>query len=169
MRLRPFISTKDFDEIKNWITDERTHAMWCANRFKFPVEKNDFESVITEFSSRFGDSRFVATSDDGKLVGFFCYSLNLENNEGMFKFVMVNPSLRGQGYGKQMLKLALEYAFGITKAATVQLNVYQENTGARKCYESVGFVERSTTPAALTFNDESWTRCNMVISPAPSE
>lgn len=93
MRLRPYIECKDYDEIKDWITEERTHAMWCANLIKFPIEKGDFERVMKEAAERFGDSPYVATSDDGELIGFFCYSTNLETNEGMLKFVMTNPHL----------------------------------------------------------------------------
>ena len=162
MRLRPFICSQDFDEIKTWMTDERSHAMWCANKLKFPIEKTDFENVIADLEIRFKETPFVATSDDGKLVGFFCYSLNLESNEGMLKFVMINPNIRGQGYGKQMLRLALDYAFTISKADAVHLNVFPENTGAKKCYESVGFKERNLVPDAFKYNDESWGRCNMI-------
>ena len=38
-----------------------------------------------------------------------------------------------------------------------------ENERARKCYESVGFKERETTPGAFKYKDETWGRCNMVI------
>ena len=48
MRLRPFILDKDFDAIKDWIADERSHAFWCANRFSFPLEKKNFGAVIEE-------------------------------------------------------------------------------------------------------------------------
>lgn len=162
MRVRPFIPCCDFDKIKNWISDERTHAMWCANLIKYPIEKENFENVMLEVS-RFGDNPYVATTDDGEVVGFFCYSVNLETNEGMLKFVMVNPSQRGKGLGKAMLQLTIEYAFHITKADAVQLNVFLENTRAKKCYESVGFVVRETDVGAFNFKDESWSRCNMVI------
>lgn len=47
------------------------------------------------------------------------------------------------GYGKAMLKLALKYAFQITGARAVQLNVFKENTWAKYCYESIGFVEKN--------------------------
>lgn len=43
---------------------------------------------MQEAAERSGDSPFVATSDEGELIGFFCYSVNMENNEGMLKFVM---------------------------------------------------------------------------------
>lgn len=162
MRLRPFISLQDFDEIKTWITDERLHAMWCANRFKFPMDKTDFDNVMSDMAIKYKESPFVATSDDGMLLGFFCYSLNLETNEGMLKFVMVNPKIRGKGYGKQMLRLALDYAFNISKADAVHLNVFPENTSAKKCYESVGFTERNLTPDAFKYKAECWGRCNMI-------
>ena len=51
MRLRPFIPYYDFDEIKNWISDERTHAMWCANLIKYPIEKENFENVLLDLWS----------------------------------------------------------------------------------------------------------------------
>lgn len=163
MRLRPFILCCDFDEIKNWISDERTHAMWCANLIKYPIEKENFENVMLEAAAKFGDSPYVATTDDGKVIGFFCYSVNLSTNEGMLKFVVVNPSQRGQGLGKAMLQLAIEYAFNITKVDAVHLNVFPENARAKKCYESVGFVTRKTDIDAFIFKDESWGRCNMII------
>lgn len=162
MRLRPFIPCCDFDEIKDWISDERTHAMWCANLMKYPIEKGNFDNFMLEEAARFESSPYVATTDDGKVVGFFCYQVNLSTNEGMLKFVVVNPSQRGKGLGKAMLQLAVEYAFNITKADAVCLNVFPENTRARKCYESVGFVERKTDADAFRFKDESWGRCNMV-------
>ncbi|MDE6566100.1 MAG: GNAT family N-acetyltransferase, partial [Lachnospiraceae bacterium] len=160
---RPFILSSDFDEIKNWISDERTHAMWCANLIKYPIEKENFDNVMLKAASMFCDSPYVATTDDGKVVGFFCYSVNLSTNEGMLKFVIVDPSQRGKGLGKVMLQLAIEYAFNITKVDAVQLNVFPENIRAQKCYQSVGFVVRKTDVDAFSFNEESWGRCNMVI------
>ena len=163
MRLRPFSLDNDFDSIKDWITDERTHAFWCANHTDFPLEKEDFSTLLKEIAKMFGDAPFVATSDDGVVEGFFCYGLNYETKEGMLKFVMVDGSKRGMGLGKEMLKLAIKYAFEITKADVVQLMVFPENERAKKCYESLGFVERKLTPGAFKYKDETWGRCNMII------
>ncbi len=163
MRIRPYIESKDFEELKNWITEERAHAMWCANLIQFPMEKESFEKTMREASDRFGVSPFVVTSDEGELIGFFCYSVNLDSNEGMLKFVMNNPKYRGKGYGKEMLRLAVKYAFEITNVQAVQLNVFPENERAKKCYESVGFTERKTDLNAFAYKDELWGRCNMII------
>ena len=53
MRIRPYIACKDYDEIKNWISDERTHAMWCANLIHFPIEKDNFEESYGRSSTTF--------------------------------------------------------------------------------------------------------------------
>ena len=62
-----------------------------------------------------------------------------------------------------MLSLVLKYAFDTTKAGSVQLNVFENNTRAKRCYLSFGFTEREITENAFTFNKETWARCNMVI------
>ena len=163
MRIRPY-QNKNFDIISQWITDERSHALWCANLVPYPLDKNSFDAFLQEMEDRFGDSPFVATTNDGQVVGFFCFSVNSHTNEGMLKFVVIDNTMRNKGYGCEMLKLAIKYAFEIAKADAVQLNVFPENPSAKKCYEKVGFKERTLTENAFRFKDELWGRCNMVIT-----
>ncbi len=162
MRIRPY-QKKDFEVISTWIREERAHALWCANLIPYPLKKKSFDELLAEAEERFGDSPFVATTEEGKVVGFFCFSVNLSTNEGMLKFVVIDDSERNKGYGCEMLKLAVKYAFEIAKADAVQLNVFPENPGAKKCYEKVGFQERAFTEGAFRYKEEAWGRCNMVI------
>lgn len=76
---------------------------------------------------------------------------------------MVLPQ-NGKGYGKEMVNLALQYAFQITGAKAVQLNVFNENALTKQCYEKVGFVERNIDKDMFPYKDELWSRCNMIIS-----
>ena len=163
MRLRPYIPEKDFDVIRTWITDSRTHALWCGNRFEYPLSGEKFNETLRGFAIRRGDAPFVAVGDDGAVIGFFCYSLQPETNEGLLAFVVIDPARRGQGLGKAMLRLALDYAFGISKADAVHLRVFDVNTQAARCYESVGFTLEKADPGAFPYENESWGRCSMVI------
>ena len=99
----------------------------------------------------------------GQTVGFFCYSVNTTDNVVFLKFIIVDKTKRGKGYGKEMLNLALQYAFQIT-GAKVQLNVFSENIVAKQCYEKVGFVERNVDKDVFAYKDELWSRCNMIAS-----
>ena len=162
MRLRPYLHCRDFDIIKNWITDERTHALWCAGRFPYPLEYESFRQSLDELAMRNGDAPFIATDNDGKPVGFFCLSMDCATSEAMPKFVMIDSSLRGQRYGRMMITQVLRYAFILSEADAVILNVFSVNEPAKKCYLGAGFEVRSETPDAFRFKDESWGRCNMI-------
>lgn len=164
MRIRPYIPGKDFEYVSKWIDDERTHAFWCASRLPYPITQQFFHDFLEKNAIDRTDSAYVATENNGQAVGFFCYSVNTADNIGSLKFVIVDKTKRGKGYGKEMLNLALQYAFQITGAKAVQLNVFNENTLAKQCYEKIGFVEKNMDKDVFPYKDELWSRCNMIIS-----
>ena len=164
MRLRPYIKSKDFKYITGWIDNERSHALWCANNFPYPITAETFHGFLEKTMEEWTIGAFVATNDHGNIVGFFRYSVNTKSNEGFLASVIVDNKLRGKGYGKEMILLALRYAFEMTGAELVQLNVFTENTDAKRCYERLGFVERSVEKDVFAYQDELWSICNMVIT-----
>ena len=153
----------DFDTIRRWFPDARTHALWCADRFPYPLEPEGFSAVLREHAERTGDRAYVAENETGIPFGFFCFSVNPETNEGMLKFVAVCRDMRGWGIGTAMLRLAVRNAFVETNAGAVQLMVFSVNDSAKKCYEKAGFAVRAVTPDAFRFGSETWDRVNMVI------
>ena len=164
MRIRPYIPSKDYEYVSKWIEDERTHAFWCANLLPYPMAQNSFHDLLKKNATDWTDSAYVATENNGQPIGFFCYSVDPTNNIGFLKFIIIDKSKRGKGYGKEMLHLALQYAFQITGASAVQLNVFSENTLAKQLYEKIGFVERRIDKEVFPYKDELWSRCNMIIS-----
>lgn len=164
MRIRPYIESKDYEFLAGWIADEKAHALWCANLIPYPLTRENLRSVLEKSAMDWTDSAYVATEDNGEVIGFFCYSVNTDDNSGFLKFVIVDSNLRGKGRGKEMLQLALQYAFLITGVESVQLNVFAENTAAKRCYEKAGFVERHVEKNVFPYKDELWSRCNMVVT-----
>lgn len=164
MRIRQYIESKDYEHLVKWIDNERVHALWCANQLPYPVSREKFHDFLEENAAVYSDSAFVATEDNGEAVGFFCYSVNAGDNTGFLKFIVVDGRKRGSGYGKKMLKLAVRYAFLITGVDSVSLNVFDENSAAKHCYESVGFIETSMDKDIFTYNNKSWGRCRMTIT-----
>lgn len=55
----------------------------------------------------------------------------------LIKFIIIDKFKRWKGYGKEMPNLALQYAFHITGAESVQLNAFNENISAKQCYKYV--------------------------------
>ena len=52
MKLRRYISDKDYDVIKDWISDERTNVLWSAGRVDFPLNKELFEIFLQDINDR---------------------------------------------------------------------------------------------------------------------
>lgn len=136
MKIRAFDVDKDFEKIKNWAADERTHSMWCANRFQYPLEKENFVEALSGAYEKYGDLPYVAVIDDAP-AGFFCYSFNSGTREGMLKFVIVDPSFRGKGVAGEMFDLILQHAFNEKDAEAVQLMFFPQNPRAKRLKEIV--------------------------------
>lgn len=169
MRIRPFIENKDYVYLEKWIDSERIHALWCANLLPYPLTRESLHAFLEKAGAVWTDSAYVATEDDGTVIGFFCYSVNTDTNTGFLKFVIVDSHKRGTGCGSAMIRLALRYAFVATGADCVQLNAFEENTAAVRCYEKAGFVVRATDKNVFSYKGEQWSRCNMAVSlPAES-
>ena len=73
-----------------------------------------------------------------------------EKDELRFGFVILDPALRGRGLGKEMLRLAMEYAVRELKASRITLGVFANNPSARACYEAVGFRPAGKTSLCKT-------------------
>lgn len=164
MKLRLYNALSDYVFIQNWINDKRTHALWCADRIPYPMTSENLQEVLEKDAQDWGGCAYVATEEDGKPFGFFVLSVNTSNNAGFLKFVIVDKELRGKGYGAQMMELVLTHAFDVAGVSSVQLNVFEVNHIAKKCYTKAGFVVDNITNDAFIFENESWGRCHMVIS-----
>ena len=68
--------------------------------------------------------------------------LHGDNKILRFGWVVVDDSIRGKGYGTQMLQVGLKYAFEILGVDVVTIGVFENNELAHKCYKKVGFIDK---------------------------
>jgi RimJ/RimL family protein N-acetyltransferase len=79
-----------------------------------------------------------------------------------FGFVIVDDSKRGKGYGKQMLRLAIDYAQQELGAKRITLGVFCDNLSAVACYKSVGF--RINGMDSYVIDGEKWKEFEMELN-----
>lgn len=146
MRLRPYKSC-DAKTIVEWIKDENIFLKWGGARFgSFPIEPS---TINDKYYKNNGDCAeednffpWSAIDDNNKIVGHFIMRYTGGDNRQLrFGWVVVDDSIRGKGYGKQMLILGLKYAFEIFKVERVTIGVFENNEPALWCYKKSGFVE----------------------------
>ncbi|EPW5431755.1 GNAT family N-acetyltransferase, partial [Vibrio cholerae] len=68
----------------------------------------------------------------------------------------ISNAYRGQGLSKSMLMLLIDKARLDFSATKLSLGVFEQNTVARKCYESLGFEVVSTEIGTRAFNGKLW-------------
>jgi acetyltransferase len=140
LRLRPYKAC-DAQTITRWLKNEYAFRQWNADRYeKYPITPNDMNLYYEKDKNNekiWGMTAF----DDTDIIGHFTMRFPHENNlkEIRLGFVIIDDEKRGKGYGKEMLTLAIRYAFDFIGASKISLGVFENNTIAIKCYESCGF------------------------------
>ncbi len=158
LSLREF-TDKDAQAVACWAEDERTMRFWSADQFDhYPLCADDILSFYNKILSH-GDRvfRFVA-EEDGCAVGHFLLrEFDREHHFVRIGFVILAPCARGKGYGKKMMKLAVDFAVSHLDARRITLGVFTNNPAAYGCYRSLGFQK---DPAKIdkmhTFFGEEW-------------
>ena len=157
MILRTF-NINDASTILNWCKDKHAFRLWSADRYKdFPAQPDE---MMEQYE---GDNMYPITAvAEGEIVGHILLRFPSEDKSVIrFGFVIVDDSKRGMGYGKQLLRLAIDYAKQELGVQKITLGVFCDNNSAVECYKSVGF--RITGEDAYAIDGEQWKEYEMVL------
>ena len=157
MQLRPF-HQDDAETILSWCKDKQAFRRWSADRYKdFPAQPED---MMEQYS---GDNMYPFTAViRNTIIGHILLRHPSEDKTMVrFGFVIVDDELRGKGYGKQMLQLAIRKAKDELGAQRITLGVFDNNPIALHCYASVGFQVTDTDTYLI--DGEEWTGKEMEL------
>ena len=153
---------EDANEIIKWIRSEEELYLWSANIYnKFPIEADDINRFYKQASEK---SNFYPMTliEDERIIGHLILRNTDKNNEIIrLGFIIVDPNLRRQGYGKKLLNLAIGYAKNDLKSKEINLGVFENNINAYRCYKSVGFREINKNEK-YKINNEEWNCIELV-------
>lgn len=144
LRLRPY-KPQDAQYIAKWIIDEKQYYQWSADRMNdYPLTAEKLNAYYDEMGQSDSFWTMTAIDEDGIPRGqMIMRFLDEAKNDLRFGFIIVDTAVRGKGYGKEMLQLAIRYAFEILRVQRVSLGVFANNPGAAYCYASVGLTEKA--------------------------
>ena len=160
--IRPY-RRNDSKIIANWCQDEITFYQWSEGRLgDFPVAPERIEQAV---SGRIDNDKYFPFTafDETGVVGFFTLRQQSDRSDELsFGYVILSPQIRGKGYGKQMLRLGIKFAFELYGASKVLLEVFENNPQAYYCYKSVGFVENHNI-TSYDLCGEKWNSVEMEL------
>ena len=157
MTLRQF-NINDAPTILSWCKDKHAFQLWSADRYKeFPAQPDEM------MEQYMGNHMYPLTAvvDDTVIGHILLRYPSKDKTVIRFGFVIVDDSKRGKGYGKQMLRLAIDHAKHTLGVQKITLGVLDNNPSAIRCYESVGFVVTGTDTYVI--DGEEWTGKEMEL------
>ena len=88
---------------------------------------------------------------------------NFTDRSAVLGIFIGDDSNRGKGYGKEAIKLLLEYGFNNLNLNNIMLSVYSFNKRAIKVYESLGFKKFGTRHKSHYFKGKFYDEIQMEI------
>ena len=92
-----------------------------------------------------------------------------DNSAKVGRIIIGDKEKRGKGLGQQIVNLLLDFTFSNLNRTVVELNVFDWNIAAIKCYEKIGFIVNPDKKSERKIKNETWTAINMTIDKSRHE
>lgn len=164
IRLRPY-KPSDARKVLSWWegADEETFVKWSCGKFEYPLSIEQLDDYFSQWCLNEETGWLMtALDEDGVPVGHFIMRLADFKAESIrLGFIVVDPNARGKGHGKEMIRMALKYAFEVLGMKSATLGVFENNPQAKACYEAVGFAAKEYLPDYLVYKGTTYAAYEM--------
>jgi diamine N-acetyltransferase len=134
-----FVEWLNDPEVRRYLSmnlpiSQANEEQWFDNMLKLPPEEQPFAIEARRSSSGRGGSRWGLIGN----CGLFGINWVVRSAEaGLF---IGDKSCWNQGFGTEVMRLLLQYGFGILNLNRIFLRVDEANRGGIRAYEKAGFV-----------------------------
>lgn len=164
IRLEPF-TPADFPRLIQWSGSPDFLLQWAGSRFQYPLDE---PQLVQHLKGNEGPEperlNFKAVDGErGEMVGHIELNrIDPVNRSATVSRVLLDPALRGGGWGTAMVREATRYGFEELGLRRLQLHVFDFNHSAIRCYERVGFqLEGTLREECKAAGDTYWNKCIM--------
>ena len=150
----------DFDQLIAWLDTKELLLTIAGTVLTYPLTREQLVNYVNDPKSL---SFNVVDVDENKSIGHAEIILTGVDTCKLDKVLIGDKSMRGKGIGDKLMRELLRYSFEELNMNEVELNVYDWNQGAIRCYEKVGFVINPEIVLMTDLDDIHWKTLNMRI------
>jgi len=158
IRLEKFDS-KFYADLISWVDTEEQLMQFAGPAFNFPLTTEQLDMSLKD-KNRFA---FRVVNDKTNISIGHSEIYLTDQSAYLGRILIGDIEQRGKGLGQQIVNLLLDFIFSKLDKPKVELNVFDWNIGAIKCYEKVGFVINPDKKNERKIKNEIWTAINMSI------
>lgn len=155
--LAPF-TENDFEQFISWIDNEELLVTIAGNYFSFPLTTEQLHKYLLDEKSH---SFNIIDANENKVIG---HAELISMGNDLFKIdklLIGDKNQRGKGTGEKVMQQLVQYAFEKLQATTIELNVFDWNSSAIRCYEKIGFKINRAKTSKYKVGDKEWVALNM--------
>ena len=161
IRLEPF-GSDDFRRLISWVDSEELMVQFAGSIFTYPLTEEQLDTYLTDEKRHAFKVVYPGTN---QVIGHAELYITDPSMALISRVLVGDKAYRGKGIGGQIIRRLTELAFGQFKVGAVELNVYDWNTAAIKCYEREGFTLNPDKVKTTEVKGQTWKAINMVVSP----
>lgn len=163
MRDKPDIILRKFEEadfhwLQSWVTSPELLLQFSGDHFPYPLRYEDFADYHTQHPDR---TMYIAIAA-GQPVAFGEIIPQDNGRPRLGRILVGDPAIRGMGVGAKFVTALLGECQRLYGPDAVELNVWDENKPAIRCYEKVGFVFQPNNHMVLQVSGRSFNIYKMV-------
>ncbi len=156
--LLPF-EKSDFSRFKSWIGSAKELLQFAGPYFAFPLTDYQLENYIQDTKRR---PFKIINTETKEIIGHCEISFEREIPR-LCRILIAKNSERNKGYGRRTINELLKLLFVKENFVEADLNVYDWNSNAIRCYEGVGFRIDANVFTEVKIGTETWKSLNMRI------
>ncbi len=153
IKLEPF-EKANFHQLISWIDNEEYLMQFSGPAYTFPLTNQQL-LLNSEDKNKF--SYKVIEPATHSVIGHAEIHLNTKNIAILCRIIIGDKNFRKQGLGQEIVKQLLHISFIDLACEKAELNVYDWNTDAIRCYEKAGFTLNQLKTRKQVVNNKTWT------------
>jgi RimJ/RimL family protein N-acetyltransferase len=157
--LTPF-QRNDFGRLISWIGSKELLVTIAGSHWTYPLTAEQLEVYLADPRSHAFN---IVDEEQNATIGHAELVLSDDGTCKIDKLIIGDPAYRGKGLCPQVMEELKTFAFTHLPAHTVELNVFDWNSGAIRCYEKVGFEVSATKQQTFEVDDQQWVAINMSV------
>lgn len=156
--------SSDGQKLISWINSQEELMQFAGSSFTYPLTQQQINQSLQDsnrqaYSVFLKDSPSTATEH---LIGH-AQIYHQPRSFRLCRLLIGESHARGQGYGEAMVRQLLGLGFEDNSKDFAELNVYEWNRQAIRCYEKVGFQQYDPHAFTTEINGKIWHGINMRI------
>jgi len=139
------IEKNDMEHFYKWFSDSEFLKFYDYYP-PLPQTKEEVDKTFSYYEKKEKSDVFaIRLVNDDQIIGIAGYDDIIKENKVATLFIGIgSKDSRGNGYGKESMKILLNYGFNDMDLYRIQLNVLEFNQSAIALYEKTGFIKEGT-------------------------